>query len=92
MAEPAVAVLRVGARRSETLDEESALMLAAKFSLAASLYGYFAQLSGLEAKQYREIKHHRPTPRRNTSERFGRPGIPLQTVGVFAYRDSRQCC
>ena len=50
-----LAVLRVDARRREPLDEESALILAEKFSSAASLYGYFAQLSGLEAKQYREI-------------------------------------
>ncbi|MBS1854701.1 MAG: hypothetical protein JST11_05000 [Acidobacteria bacterium] len=50
-----LAVMRVDAHHREGLDEESALMLAEKFSSAASLYGYFARLSGLEAKQYREI-------------------------------------
>ncbi len=50
-----LAVLRVDARHAEPLDEASALMLAEKFSSAEGLYGYFAELTGLQAPQYREI-------------------------------------
>jgi tetratricopeptide (TPR) repeat protein len=50
-----LAVLRVDAVRTEPMDEASALLLAEKFSSAEGLYGYFTQLSGLEAKDYRGI-------------------------------------
>jgi len=50
-----LAVVRVDQRRADPLDENSALLLAEKFSSAEGLYGYFTRLRGLEAANYREI-------------------------------------
>jgi hypothetical protein len=50
-----LAVMRVDRMRSDPLDENSALLLAEKFSFAEGLYGYFTRLRGLEAANYREI-------------------------------------
>ena len=50
-----LAVVRVDRMRSDPLDENSALLLAEKFSSAEGLYGYFTRLRGLEAANYREI-------------------------------------
>ena len=50
-----LAVVRVDQVRPAPLDENSALLLAEKFSTAEGLYGYFSRLRGLEAANYREI-------------------------------------
>jgi tetratricopeptide (TPR) repeat protein len=50
-----LAVVRVDRMRGDPLDENSALLLAEKFSSAEGLYGYFTRLRGLEAANYREI-------------------------------------
>jgi tetratricopeptide (TPR) repeat protein len=50
-----LAVVRVDRVRPSPLDENSALLLAEKFSTAEGLYGYFSRLRGLEAANYREI-------------------------------------
>jgi hypothetical protein len=50
-----LAVVRVDQVRADPLDENSALLLAEKFSSAEGLYGYFTRLRGLEAANYREI-------------------------------------
>ena len=50
-----LAVIRVDQVHAGPLDENSALLLAEKFSSAEGLYGYFSRLRGLEAANYREI-------------------------------------
>ncbi len=50
-----LAVLRIDASRPEPLDEASALLLAEKFSSAEGLYGYFTQITGMQAGHYREV-------------------------------------
>jgi Flp pilus assembly protein TadD len=50
-----LAVLRVEEAQGEPLDENSALLLAEKFSSTQGLYGYFTELKGLKAAHYRAI-------------------------------------
>jgi tetratricopeptide (TPR) repeat protein len=50
-----LAVVRVDAHRTESLDEESALLLAQHFAEDEAAYPYFASLTGLQYKQFEEF-------------------------------------